>query len=312
MQSHSYCLICCPEITLCGPRNPVPSPHTALHSTPCRSHSLPLPQIAASWWRYLLRPHCCLIINLAQTASSFGSLLHAGCLLWDFFLSLLPFWIFGMTSAQIFQASSETRHGKLEWFVHAKSLWSALEQLERFCDLEEKLVCWQGKIFVFDLCIKLLNMTKLPTSEKKKTTNELLTLEEINLHLHGQMERWHFLATAFPGDKLCNPATRLVWSSCCKLHLHFNNEVIRAGYDSRCKSALYLNPIESNHRQAGWQWPLWRITQPCLFGFPEGRKGNRRYRNRQMWWNRSLCIKWTVTKIPWSMHRKEQSWCNIP
>lgn len=148
--------------------------------------------------------------------------------------------------------------------------------------------------------------------KKKKTTNELLTLEEINLHLHGQMERWHFLATAFPGDKLCNPATRLVWSSCCKLHLHFNNEVIRAGYDSRCKSALYLNPIESNHRQAGWQWPLWRITQPCLFGFPEGRKGNRRYRNRQMWWNRSLCIKWTVTKIPWSMHRKEQSWCNIP
>ena len=77
---------------------------------------------AAGCEHYLQRPCCCLIINLAETVSSLAifSMLDV-C--WEifFFLALLLFWIFGTTSAKIFQANSETRHGKLEWLVHVKS-----------------------------------------------------------------------------------------------------------------------------------------------------------------------------------------------
>lgn len=84
------------------------------------------------------------------TASSSGNLLQAGCLLWGFFLYFVAVWDFWHDFSTIFfQANSETRHGKSEWFVHVKSLWSLLEQLERFCDLDQKPVRWQGKIFVF-------------------------------------------------------------------------------------------------------------------------------------------------------------------
>lgn len=89
--------------------------------------------------------------KLGTNSLKFGNILYAGCLLGDFFffLALLLFWIFGVTSAKFFQANSETRHGKLEWFVHVKSFWSLLELLKRFCDLDHKLARCQGKIFVF-------------------------------------------------------------------------------------------------------------------------------------------------------------------
>lgn len=87
--------------------------------------------------------------KLGINRPKFGNILHAGCLLGGFFvpLVLLPFWIFGMTSDKIFQANSEARHGKLEWFIHVKSFWSLLEQLKRFCDLDHKCARCQGKIF---------------------------------------------------------------------------------------------------------------------------------------------------------------------
>lgn len=106
--------------------------------------------LAAGWEHYLLRPCCCLIINLAQTDPRLAifSMLDV-C--WEAFfpLALLLFWIFGMTSAKIFQANSEARHEKLEWFIHVKSFWLLLEQLKRFCDLGHKRVRCQGKSFVF-------------------------------------------------------------------------------------------------------------------------------------------------------------------
>lgn len=53
--------------------------------------------------------------KLGTSSPQFGNILHAGCSLGGFFfLALLLFWIFGMTSAKIFQAKSETKHGKLE------------------------------------------------------------------------------------------------------------------------------------------------------------------------------------------------------
>lgn len=108
-----------------------------------------LTRVAAGWQHYLPRPRCCLMRNLAQLpALATFSRLDVCCEV--FFFTLLPFGIFGMTSARFFfQANSETRHGKSEWFVHVKSLWSLLEQLERFCDLDQKPVRWQGKIFAF-------------------------------------------------------------------------------------------------------------------------------------------------------------------
>lgn len=67
-----------------------------------------------------------------------------------------------------------------------KASGQPLNSLRGFVIWRKSLYAGKAKSLYFDLCIKLLNMTKLPTSEKKKkTTNELLTLEEINLHLHG-------------------------------------------------------------------------------------------------------------------------------
>lgn len=106
--------------------------------------------LAVGWEHYLLRPCCCLIINLAQTGPSLAifSMLDVCCEIFFFpcFVAVLDFW---HDFSQNFQANSGTKHGKLEWFVHVKSFWSSLEQLERFCDLDHKLARCQGKIFVF-------------------------------------------------------------------------------------------------------------------------------------------------------------------
>lgn len=135
----------------------------ALDESPASLCSVPRSlrsSLAVGWEHYPLRPCCCLIINLAQAVPSLAIFFNAGCLLEDFFfLALLLFWIFGMTSAEILQAHSKTRHGKLEWFVHVKSFWSPLDQLEGFWTINLQGV--KVKSLCFALCRILLNMTNL-------------------------------------------------------------------------------------------------------------------------------------------------------
>lgn len=60
-----------------------------------------LTRVAAGWQHYLPRPRCCLMRNLAQLpALATFSRLDVCCEV--FFFTLLPFGIFGMTSARFF------------------------------------------------------------------------------------------------------------------------------------------------------------------------------------------------------------------
>lgn len=141
-------LIWCSEITFASPGNLGSGPCTAPHVT-----RILLPRLSHTGrCRVATLPTETPVLpdEKLGTASSSGNLLQAGCLLWGFFLYFVAVWDFWHDFSTIFfQANSETRHGKSEWFVHVKSLWSLLEQLERFCDLDQKPVRWQGKTFVF-------------------------------------------------------------------------------------------------------------------------------------------------------------------
>lgn len=168
MQSHSYCCICCPEITLSGPHNPVPSPHTALHTM-----QIPLPASPTD---------CCMVVTLPTKTpllpdyklgtNSFQLWQSSPC--WMFavrFFSFLccHFGFLAWLQPNFFKLVLKQGMGNWSDLSMLKAPGQPMNSLRGFVIWRKNLYAGKAKSLYFDLCKKLLSMTKLPTSEKKTT-----------------------------------------------------------------------------------------------------------------------------------------------